>query len=229
MEIDDVSDDIQWMQLLQKLKGKLQAASKRKGERPKDRKSRGQLVDEHMSIYVGTKMELAVASLNQHSIHSSFIAPPYQPCVASLTELKKTWIRDLQLETHHRGFYALLKVVTPPTRMTAVMAVVEDEIGDGVTLQLYQQKDDEYRKGEEVVQVNKACIIKEPYFKVMSDGNYGLRVDHVSDIIWLPSDDDRLPFAWQSRITELEEDAESLKNEGNDALKAGKIYQAIEM
>ena len=226
MEIDDVSDDSQWLQLLQKQKATLQAASKRKGERPKDRKSRGQLFDEFMVRYVATKMNLA---RSEHLMHLSFIAPPYQPCVASLTELKKIWIKDLQLETHHRGFYALLKVITPPTTMTAVMAVMEDETGDGVTLQLYQQRDDEYRKGEEVVQVNKACIIKEPYFKVMSDGRYGLRVDHVSDIVWLPSDDDRLPLAWQPRITELEKDADALKNEGNAALKAGELHQAIEM
>ncbi|KAL2040023.1 hypothetical protein N7G274_007426 [Stereocaulon virgatum] len=226
MDIDDVSKVGRWEQMLQRQKATLQAASKRKGERPKDRKSRAQLVDEFMVRYAATKMR---RNSFEDLIHSSFIAPPYQPCIASFTELKRIFIKDLRLETHHRGFYALLKVVTPPTTMTAVMAVVGDEIGDGVRLQLYHQKDDEYRKGEEVVQVNKACIIKEPYFKVMGDGDYGLRVDHVSDIIWLPSDDDRLPLAWQPRITELEKDAEALENEGNGALKVGRLHQAIEI
>ena len=113
--------------------------------------------------------------------------------------------------------------------MTAVTSIVEDENRDGVKLQLYQQKDDDYRKGEEVAQMNHVCIVKEPYFKTMNDGCYGLRVDHVSDIIWLSPDDDRIPLNWRSQVTELEKDAEDLKVTGNGALKVGKIHQAVEL
>jgi len=72
------------------------------------------------------------------------------------------------------------------------------------------------------------CIVKEPYFKVMNDGGYGLRVDHVSDILWLALNDDRVPLAWQPRVSELK-DAEKLKEDGNAALKAGKLHKAVEM
>ena len=226
MEVDDVSHVHRFMKLVETQKAALQAASKRKGERPKDRKSRDQLVNEFMSQYITIKMTLA---RNEHQIHQSFIAPPYQPSVASLADLKKLLLKDLRLETHHRGFYALLRVETPPITMTAVISIVEDENRDGVKLQLYQQKDDDYRKGEEVVQMKHVCIVKEPYFKTMNDGCYGLRVDHVSDIIWLSPDDDRIPLNWRSQVTELEKDAEDLKVTGNGALKVGKVHQAVEL
>jgi len=70
--------------------------------------------------------------------------------------------------------------------------------------------------------------VKEPYFKVMNDGNYGLRVDHLSDVTWLSPDDERIPIGWRARISELEKTAETLKKEGNLALKAGKLNIAIE-
>ena len=73
------------------------------------------------------------------------------------------------------------------------------------------------------------CIVKEPYFKTMSDGCYGLRVDHISDIIWLSPDDERIPLNWRSQVTELEKDAEDLKVTGNGALKVGKVHQAVEL
>lgn len=95
-------------------------------------------------------------------------------------------------------------------------------------LQLYQQEGDKYRPVDEIIQSGDVCIIKEPYFKVMSDGGYGLRVDHVSDIVWLAPNDDRVPLAWQPRINEVKE-AGKLKEEGNAALKSGKLHTAIEM
>jgi len=56
MEVDDVSHVGQWTQLLAKQKVALQAASKRKGERPKNRRSRGQLIHEFMLRSASTNM-----------------------------------------------------------------------------------------------------------------------------------------------------------------------------
>ena len=50
--------------------------------------------------------------------------------------------------------------------MTAVMAVIEDEKDDGVVFQLDQQEDEDHQPGEELVQIQRVCIVKEPYFKV---------------------------------------------------------------
>lgn len=226
MEVDDVSHVGQWTQLLAKQKVALQAASKRRGEQPKDRRSRGQLVHEFMLRYASTTM--MHRRKDRYTIHHSWVAAPYPPSVASLRGLKKLYLKDLQLETHHRGFYALLRVATLPVTMTAVMAIMEDEKDDGVVFQLYQQEDEDHRPGEEAVQIQRVCVVKEPYFKVMNDGNYGLRVDHLSDVMWLSPDDEKIPRGWRARISEVEKTAETLKEEGNLALKAGKLDVAIE-
>ena len=226
MEIDDVSHVGQWTQLLAKQKVALQAASKRKGERPKDRRSRGQLVHEFMLRSASTSMLLG--KKDRYMIHQSWVAAPYPPSVAPLRTLKKLYIKDLQLETHHRGFYSLLRVATPPVTMTAVMTIMEDENDDGVVFQLYQQEDEDHRPGEEAVRIQHVCIVKEPYFKVMNDGGYGLRVDHLSDVVWLAPDDEMIPRSWRAPISEFEKTAEALKEEGNLALKAGKLDTAVE-
>lgn len=224
MEVENVSHDEQWVQILQRQKVALQAAEKRKGERPRDRKPRGQLVQEFMRSRLSTMMSIQQMD---HAIHQSFLPSPYPPSVASLKELTKIYLKDLQLQIHHRGSYVLLRAVTPANVMTAVMAIMEDEIDGAVLLQLYQQEGDKNRPAEKVIQHGDICVVKEPYFKVMNDGGYGLRVDHVNDVVWLFPGDSSIPLAWQSRISELK-DAGILKEEGNAALKAGNLYEAVE-
>ncbi len=225
MEVEDVSHVGQWVQLLETQKAALQVASRRKGERPRDRKALDQLVREFMI----SRMQIQHMSIQRnHTLHHSFIPPPYLPSVASLIDLQQIYIKDLRLQIHHRGCYLLLRAATPSNVMTAVMAIMEDAVGGGIMLQLYQQKGDAYRPADEIIQSGNVCIVKEPYFKVMNDGGYGLRVDHVSDILWLALNDDRVPLAWQPRVSELK-DAEKLKEDGNAALKAGKLHKAVEM
>ncbi|KAL9044992.1 MAG: hypothetical protein Q9214_001912 [Letrouitia sp. 1 TL-2023] len=222
MDFDDVSHIGQWMQLLLRQKAALEAASKRQGQRPKDRKSRSQLIHEFMLTFASTTT--MTKKKDRHTIHQSWVAPPYPPSVASFGILKKCYLNELRLETHHRGFYVLLRVTTPPVTMTAIMTILEDERDDGVMFQLYQQEDEDHRHGEMIIEPQRVCIVKEPYFKIMNDGGYGIRVDHVSDVIWLSSDDERIPLGWRVRITEINKTAETLKEEGNLALKAGKLH-----
>lgn len=40
-------------------------------------------------------------------------------------------------------------------------------------------------------------MVKEPYLKVMSDGDYGIRVDHLSDIMFIPKFDKLVPSLWR--------------------------------
>jgi hypothetical protein len=92
--------------------------------------------------------------------------------------------------------------------MTAIMAIMEDENGDAIMLQLYQQEDEDTRAAADIVDVGTLLLVKEPYFKVMGDGEYGLRVDHLSDIVHLERDDGRIPDVWQPRLIEIERSAE---------------------
>ena len=154
MEVDDGSSVEAFMQILNKQKLALQAASKRKGEQPKDRKSRERLITGHMLSYMRQMRQKSMHSQQQLlMIHQSFVPPPYLPSTEPLQALKKLYIQDLKLEIHHRGSYILLKAVTPPTLMTAAMTVMVDEKEEGVSFQLYQQKSDGFRAAEEILQV----------------------------------------------------------------------------
>lgn len=111
--------------------------------------------------------------------------------------------------------------------MTAIMALMEDGNGDALLLQLYQQEDEDIRPADNIVTVGTILLIKEPYFKLMSDGDYGLRVDHLSDVVHLKKDDDRIPKAWLPQMIENESSAESLKMQGNSCMKESKYWDAI--
>ena len=228
MDVEDVSHIGDYVAILEQQKRTLQAASKRKGERPKDRIPRARAISDHNENCMITKMEkLSHQAGDSFMMHSSFLAPPYLPSTARLEDLESIYIKDLRLETHHRGFYLCLRVVSLPTSMTAIMVVMEDEIEDVMLIQIYQQQDEEERAAEDIDRDKAVCMIKEPYFKVMSDGNYGVRVDHITDLIWLPYHDEKIPLQWRPRIQEIEKTADQWRQEGNTAVNAGDYSEAV--
>ena len=226
MDVDDVSGTEHFTASLRQQKQTLEAAQRRHGTRPGDMKPLRLLIQDFMTVQ--TSRQLMHSLNHRNEIHHSWVAAPYAPSVEPLKTLKKLHIKELRLETHHRGGYILLRVLTPPNRMTAVMVIVEDEQGSGVLLMVYQQEDTEYGLAEDIAQVGGVCIVKEPYFKTMSNGEYGIRVDHVTDILWLAEDDERVPFRWGPRISGVQETAMELKEIGNAALKARALNKAVE-
>ncbi|KAJ4370809.1 hypothetical protein N0V86_008500 [Didymella sp. IMI 355093] len=111
--------------------------------------------------------------------------------------------------------------------MVRILVLVEDESEHAIVLQIYQQDDEETRAASDVVDVGTVMILKEPYLKVMASGEYGLRVDHVSDIIVIDEYDPRRPAKWCPRILDAERSVESLKKNGNEAISAGNPWMAI--
>ena len=211
----------QYTDLIERQKKTLQEAKKRQGQRPRDRKSREHTYRKFMAV-------LNLGGIEDHRlVHSSLIPPAYLPCTSPMAELRYIAIKDLQLETHHRGTYLLLRSITPPSRMTAIMAIMEDENGDVMMLQLYQQEDEGKRAAADVVNVGTILLVKEPYFKVMGDGEYGLRVDHLSDIVHIKRDYARIPKAWQPRKIESVPSAESLKIKGNLSMEKKRYWDPI--
>lgn len=212
-----------YTQALEGQKKTLEAAQARRGQRPRDRKSKDELYRKFMFV-------LAMRADIKHDgvqMHTSFVPPAYAPCITPLDGLKPIFINCLQLETHHRGNYLLLRSMTPPSRMTALMVIVEDEHGDGSVLQLYQQEDEDVRPATSVIDVGTVIVVKEPYFKVMSDGDYGLRVDHLSDVLFLDEGDAKIPMSWRPRNTNVTSSAASFKAEGNLAIGKRLYWGAI--
>jgi hypothetical protein len=227
MDTYDVSGSSQHLQLLARQKEVLTAARARQGERPEDRRPREEIVNNFMIMHAVQQMR-RLKMRDTIDMHSSFVPPPYPPCIAPLEKLKQTFIKDLQLETHHRGNYLLVRSITPPNRMTAIMAIVVDEREDAVMLQLYQQDEKNDRPATSAIKQNDVFFIKEPYFKVMADGEYGLRIDHLSDLVSIESRDERLPKQWSPWIFDDGKTADDWKLEGNDAMRRHQYWIAIE-
>ncbi|KAK3899288.1 hypothetical protein C8A05DRAFT_37110, partial [Staphylotrichum tortipilum] len=219
MDIPDVSDIPQYVQCLMDQKAKLELANTHQGQRPV-RKPRPQVI---MQFHLALKDSLGRPFMPGSFVKSSFVPPSYPPCQLPLSDLKKTAIRDLLLETHHRGTYLLARTVTPQHRLTAVMAIVEDEQGDVLVLQLYHQEDD----AEDVLVEGRVLILKEPYLKLMSDGNCGLRVDHPCDAVFLESTDERIPPRWRQQLLGVST-ALAWKTKGNTHFGKAAYRSAIE-
>jgi hypothetical protein len=223
----DVCKDLdEYTHAMQQHRRVLQDARKRQGECPHDHKDRELMLFEFMMASITTAQR--AGSKDTQNIHSSFVPPAYSPCTTSLENLKPIKIEDLRLETHHRGSFLLLRAITPPNRMIAILVLVEDVHGDVALLQMYQQEDEASRPATNVVDKGSVLLVKEPFFKVTASGDYSLRVDHLSDVITLNSNDARIPQSWRRSLLESGKSADSLKLEGNTYMGKGEYWRAIE-
>ncbi|CAI7667777.1 unnamed protein product [Penicillium viridicatum] len=165
---------------------------------------------------------------NASTVDVSFAPPIYPPSLAPLEDLKKVMFKDLLLETHHKGSYILVRSITQAEKMAAAMAIVEDEDEDAIPLQMLNEK---LRCHDGSVDKGQILLVKEPYLTLTSVGEYGVRVDHVSDILFIPLFDEIVPSAWRVRIPEDELPqwmAEDWLRMGNEYLNRGKFYSATE-
>lgn len=175
-----------------------------------------------------TNKEKSRSRESASSVDISFAQPIYPPCLAPLKGLKKAMVKDLLLETHHRGSYILVRSISQVEKMTTVMAIVEDEQKDAIPLQMLNEKlhcqDGSVDKGQ-------ILLVKEPYLTLTFHGEYGIRVDHVSDIMFIPIFDKMVPSAWRERLPEDETShwmAGDWLSMGNEHLNRGKLYSATE-
>ncbi|KAI1653439.1 hypothetical protein F4813DRAFT_253040 [Daldinia decipiens] len=227
MDTKDISDSEEYFAFIKQSKENAERAQRRKGEKPRDHPPPGLLISQFiMKLYHSA----STSDMMNHRFYMSQVPPYYPPCTRSVQSLKPLMISGMMLENHHLGSYALVRVLTPPDRMTAVMAIVEDEEGTAVLLQLYNQPEESKIAKDHILKAQDICIIKEPFFKVTNSGSYSLRVDHVSDIIWLEDTDNRIPLEWRKRFISLDESSEDIRREGNEAVqkkdwvKAERLY-----
>ena len=219
MDVHDAT--AQHQQAIAAQKRTLQRAQLRRGQTPSDLKLPSEVHTQFMMLLMSRRLEP-----EKKLIYSTFVPPAYLPCITPIADLRPITIRDLQLEIHHRGRCIFVRSITPPCRMTAIMAVVEDELGDVLKIQLYQQVDEDERSATDIIDVGTILLLKEPFFKVMGDGEYGLRVDHLSDVVAIDNTDDRVPKAGRHKVIEMQDSTE-LKASGNSAMGEKRYWAAI--
>jgi hypothetical protein len=222
----DVDTDIStYFQQLQSQKQVLKMAKSRQGQRAPNPMSREHTYQQFM---ISLMIQSEKRNQNEkHMIHSSFIPPAYLPCTTPLAQQKPITIRQLRLETHHRGTYLIARAITPPNRMTGILVLVEDDHDDVVTVQIYQQEQEDVGEATEIVDVGTILLIQEPYYKLMASGQCGIRVDHLSDVRTIDKNDPMIPHKWLPRISEIGESAEISKSNGDSAVGAGRYWRAI--
>ncbi|KAM0426404.1 hypothetical protein ACHAPT_008451 [Fusarium lateritium] len=217
MNTKDVSDDHQFISSLKRIQNAAEKASRRKGEMVRDHPTQQQLV-------TSFTMNLLSASLrsgpDKNILYTTQVPAPYPPCVISARDLEPIMISDMRLETHHRGKKVMLRVLTSPDRITAITAIVEDERGTAVLLQLYHQPDESLVPKTEILGPGKICILKEPFFKCAADGSYSLRVDHLGDIVWLDEDNELIPSRWRKPVAIRDNTSKDIRTQGNDAVQS---------
>ena len=205
----------------------LEAAEALRGTPFKPKMTRDELLKQ-FKYWQRTNKEHSRRQSSGSAVHVSFAIPIYPPCLAPLEGLKKAMLKDLLLETHHRGSYILVRSITQAESMGAVMAIVEDEEKDAISLQMLNEK---LRCQDGCADKGQILLVKEPYLTSMSDTEYVVRVDHVSDIMFIPFFDEMVPSAWRERIPEHETSqwmARDWLSMGNEYLNRGKFYSATE-
>ncbi|KAM3550201.1 hypothetical protein MY1884_008369 [Beauveria asiatica] len=184
----------------------------------------GQLVHDHPPPdFIIARFSAARVSLNKsHATQETMISttqlpPPYPPSDRFVEELRPILIKQMRLGEHHRGSRVIVRALTPPNRINAILLAVEDLEGTAVTLQLYHHPSADVVPSEEVINIGSVLIIKEPFFKCTTDNSYSLRVDHLSDVVWLEPFDSRVPDVWRTAVPEMI--SETLRVQGNEAVR----------
>ncbi|KAL4808512.1 hypothetical protein BDV18DRAFT_158598 [Aspergillus unguis] len=222
MDTRDVPDEDVYLQVLQNQTQILQKAQSQKGKRLNTTKSREEII----MAFIIKHLTAEFSPQPPFTTRISYLPPAYPPSVRAFGGLKKVMIQDLTLETHHRGSYAVLRAVTQAKTASGIMAIVEDEARNVVLLMLYNQEEALTKHGR--LAEGTVLIVKEPYVKVTADGEYGIRVGHLSDVWFLSEHDVLVPVAWRPRVADIDIAANDWKLIGNKHFNEGAYNLAID-
>ena len=158
---------------------------------------------------------------SQHTIATTFIGEPYPPCTKPISSLAPITLRELKLETHHRGRVLIVRTFGIPTRLSAIQSAIEDENKDVDRLAI--QNLPLTAVTEKVLPSGAIVAIKEPYYKITADEGVMIRVDHPSDFLRLESGDALIPARLRSIPGQNNQNKTStqLKENGNTASRRG--------
>lgn len=193
---------------------RLDKALRRRGECPTDGKEPSELVHTQLLSFNWFKARKPCG--DSYILDASIIAPYYPPSTAPLERLKKLYVKDLRLETHHRGYYLVLATAMFTFKIAGVsISLMRDE--NNTLLKACH-----YFEDVENVDMGGHFIIKEPYFTLSTYGEYCLRVDHVTDVIQVHHEHEQVPMQLRPKLFES---LDYWKDYGNGLMGKGN-YQA---
>lgn len=154
-------------------------------------------------------------------LDSSIVAPYYPPSVTPLERLKKICIKDLQVETHHHGTYLMLAASMSPYKIAGVtISLLRDEANATITVSHHYEDAETFTSGH-------IFIIKEPYFTITSDGDYSVRVDHITDLFQISDQDERVPLTLRRSAAISSLISADWKHEGDIEMGKGRFPDAV--
>ncbi|CUS08011.1 unnamed protein product [Tuber aestivum] len=216
----------EWFYFFKRAEVILQNAEAQKGKKPRNRPSRSQYLFGHSLFHNDTKEGLKTEGRfdEKLGLASTITYNEHPPCTVPFSTLEKILLDDLRLEIAHRGSYIILRAIVDPNKYVSLTIIAEDESGDVQLVQIYNQ--DDRRSQVSIMPEGQVFIVKEPYFKTTSSGETSIRVDHVSDIIFLDGEDDRIPEEWRPKLKLLARRSLDWKNDGNRFYKEERYFEA---
>ncbi|RPA91718.1 hypothetical protein L873DRAFT_1712802 [Choiromyces venosus 120613-1] len=200
----------------------LKAAEGRKGQKPLFKPSRATAIYAHNACSSRTQSRAAGTTL----IATNIAYNEHPPCITPFDALEKKYLDDLWLELAHRGSYVILRAVVNPNKYVSISIIAEDENGEVELVQIYNQ--DDRRLPVSIVPEGQVFIVKEPFFKTTSGGGTSIRVDHVSDIVFLDGEDERIPEKWRPRLRLLARRPLDWKEDGNRFYGGKQYFEAAQ-
>ncbi|KAF3490604.1 TPR domain protein [Arthroderma uncinatum] len=149
----------------------------------------------------------------------------YPPSTTPLRSLYKCMIRNLQFGTRNGGGYLLLRSLSE-VGLTSTMAInMEDEVGDFILVRLchHNERGVAGRLPQESV-----FILKEPFYRQLTDSRVGISIDHICDAIYFPIYDMKVPAPWRQEVLANEDYAMAWNMKGGFLAGQFQYYQAID-
>ena len=95
-----------------------------------------------------------------------------------LSSLRSISLSELEVDKTHRGCAVYCRIASRVIMMSSAMVLVEDDNGAIISLAVYGALNrNELKEGRTIA-------IKEPFYKMRSDGTEGIRVDDPFDIVF---------------------------------------------
>lgn len=131
--------------------------------------------------------------------YSITLGIPYPPCIRPACDLEPVTIYHISFGTHHPGKKVLLRIFDFFTRRDEVCALVKDEEDSAAILELRHFPNGRQGPAGGPLKKGQAFVLKEPMVdsrKMWTSQMAFLRVDHVTDVVWMDMAGPHVPEKW---------------------------------